>query len=143
MFYYLIFFFKQKTAYEMRISDWSSDVCSSDLSQSAPPWLMSLKLLATSPPHSGTAPPQPDITATYCSPSCSQVTGLPTTPEPVWNFHNSWPVFASKALRYPSGVPVKTRLPAVESTPPQIGALFFYYQTILPVFGSMARRAPI
>src|SRR3546814_10441236 len=26
------FFFKQKTAYEMRISDWSSDVCSSDLS---------------------------------------------------------------------------------------------------------------
>src|SRR3546814_1204797 len=29
MFYF--FFFKQKTAYEMRISDWSSDVCSSDL----------------------------------------------------------------------------------------------------------------
>src|SRR3546814_1646253 len=28
---YLIFFFKQKTAYELRISDWSSDVCSSDL----------------------------------------------------------------------------------------------------------------
>src|SRR3546814_9896109 len=27
------FFFKQKTAYEMRISDWSSDVCSSDLDQ--------------------------------------------------------------------------------------------------------------
>src|SRR3546814_9812584 len=26
-----LFFFKQKTAYEMRISDWSSDVCSSDL----------------------------------------------------------------------------------------------------------------
>src|SRR3546814_9456760 len=28
---YDFFFFKQKTAYEMRISDWSSDVCSSDL----------------------------------------------------------------------------------------------------------------
>src|SRR3546814_3221864 len=28
------FFFKQKTAYEMRISDWSSDVCSSDLATS-------------------------------------------------------------------------------------------------------------
>src|SRR3546814_10725586 len=28
---WLVFFFKQKTAYEMRISDWSSDVCSSDL----------------------------------------------------------------------------------------------------------------
>src|SRR3546814_2612458 len=32
---YLVFFFcKQRTAYEMRISDWSSDVCSSDLSAS-------------------------------------------------------------------------------------------------------------
>src|SRR3546814_5028013 len=31
-----MFFFKQKTAYEMRISDWSSDVCSSDL------WLESI-----------------------------------------------------------------------------------------------------
>src|SRR3546814_5583332 len=29
--YYCFFVFKQKTAYEMRISDWSSDVCSSDL----------------------------------------------------------------------------------------------------------------
>src|SRR3546814_9713047 len=32
----LLFFFKQKTAYEMRISDWSSDVCSSDLLVAAP-----------------------------------------------------------------------------------------------------------
>src|SRR3546814_10888842 len=31
MFASLFFFFKQKTAYDMRISDWSSDVCSSDL----------------------------------------------------------------------------------------------------------------
>src|SRR3546814_8073580 len=30
-------FFKQKTAYELRISDWSSDVCSSDLDQEARP----------------------------------------------------------------------------------------------------------
>src|SRR3546814_7954349 len=30
-----VFFFKQKTAYEMRISDWSSDVCSSDLGVAA------------------------------------------------------------------------------------------------------------
>src|SRR3546814_1587914 len=29
--FFCFFFFKQKTAYEMRISDWSSDVCSSDL----------------------------------------------------------------------------------------------------------------
>src|SRR3546814_11878216 len=32
----LFFFFKQKTAYEMRISDWSSDVCSSDLVAARP-----------------------------------------------------------------------------------------------------------
>src|SRR3546814_1000989 len=31
MCFFVFFFFKQKTAYEMRISDWSSDVCSSDL----------------------------------------------------------------------------------------------------------------
>src|SRR3546814_19563660 len=31
LFLYMFFFFKQKTAYDMRISDWSSDVCSSDL----------------------------------------------------------------------------------------------------------------
>src|SRR3546814_7419221 len=31
MLFFVFFFFKQKTAYDMRISDWSSDVCSSDL----------------------------------------------------------------------------------------------------------------
>src|SRR3546814_19870886 len=33
----IFFFFKQKTAYEMRMSDWSSDVCSSDLSREQVP----------------------------------------------------------------------------------------------------------
>src|SRR3546814_8151533 len=33
VFLVFFFFFKQKTAYEMRISDWSSDVCSSDLTR--------------------------------------------------------------------------------------------------------------
>src|SRR3546814_20073131 len=37
MFNVFVFFFKQKTAYEMRISDWSSDVCSSDLEPQAEP----------------------------------------------------------------------------------------------------------
>src|SRR3546814_10029983 len=32
---FVVFFFKQKTAYDMRISDWSSDVCSSDLERDA------------------------------------------------------------------------------------------------------------
>src|SRR3546814_12187753 len=35
---FCFFFFKQKTAYEMRISDWSSDVCSSDLRQCGTQW---------------------------------------------------------------------------------------------------------
>src|SRR3546814_3554580 len=39
MSYIFVFFFKQKTAYEMRISDWSSDVCSSDL------WLRALRAI--------------------------------------------------------------------------------------------------
>src|SRR3546814_10861336 len=40
---FLFFFFKQKTAYEMRISDWSSDVCSSDLlTSSAAPSIASV-----------------------------------------------------------------------------------------------------
>src|SRR3546814_2563411 len=36
IFCFFFFFFKQKTAYEMRISDWSSDVCSSDLRHAQP-----------------------------------------------------------------------------------------------------------
>src|SRR3546814_1911103 len=45
----LFFFFKQKTAYEMRISDWSSDVCSSDLLY-APVYFLALPShLATTP----------------------------------------------------------------------------------------------
>src|SRR3546814_3892468 len=42
----MFFFFKQKTAYEMRISDWSSDVCSSDLGKSTIANLVEKKLLA-------------------------------------------------------------------------------------------------
>src|SRR3546814_14764946 len=36
--FFVFFFFKQKTAYEMRISDWSSDVCSSDLTRVSQKW---------------------------------------------------------------------------------------------------------
>src|SRR3546814_4222650 len=42
----VVFFFKQKTAYEMRISDWSSDVCSSDLVH----WLSQLSGVPRSSP---------------------------------------------------------------------------------------------
>src|SRR3546814_4765910 len=50
------FFFKQKTAYELRISDWSSDVCSSDLLAScrlaiAPGFATQLWLVASGAPY--------------------------------------------------------------------------------------------
>src|SRR3546814_8933789 len=43
--FFAVFFFKQKKAYEVRISDWSSDVCSSDLSHTIT-WAVKDKLLA-------------------------------------------------------------------------------------------------
>src|SRR3546814_19733811 len=60
-----LFFFKQKTAYEMRISDWSSDVCSSDLrreaGQSLPFWADSRYPEATwREPQSADPPPRSD-----------------------------------------------------------------------------------
>src|SRR3546814_8321464 len=45
--YVYMFFFKQKTAYEMRISDWSSDVCSSDL------WYSASRLMSDLPEKTG------------------------------------------------------------------------------------------
>src|SRR3546814_1697663 len=48
-FYLFCFFFKQKTAYERRISHWSSDVCSSDLSSASPACHRRLRDFATKP----------------------------------------------------------------------------------------------
>src|SRR3546814_4438673 len=47
----MFFFFKQKTAYEMRISDWSSDVCSSDLHEIVPDETQIQRLLAHAVAH--------------------------------------------------------------------------------------------
>src|SRR3546814_10176420 len=47
MFYFLFFFFKQKTAYELRISYWSSDVCSSDLREEEKKLVARLENLAS------------------------------------------------------------------------------------------------
>src|SRR3546814_5037265 len=60
----LFFFFKQKTAYEMRISDWSSDVCSSDL----PLPKKSLRrshFRSQSPNHGQSLPRRADTTSPY------------------------------------------------------------------------------
>src|SRR3546814_13440852 len=43
-----VFFFKQKTAYEMRISDWSSDVCSSDLFETGCPAIQQMYVYGNS-----------------------------------------------------------------------------------------------
>src|SRR3546814_5065669 len=63
----MIFFFKQKTAYEMRISDWSSDVCSSDLERSH----------ARAPLHARTAGRQ---LAGGCGAGCSSSTCMDGSP---------------------------------------------------------------
>src|SRR3546814_9969460 len=61
----LFFFFKQKTAYELRISDWSSDVCSSDLPGSSVVKVTGSAFSTTTPTSAGGAsggaasPPQP------------------------------------------------------------------------------------
>src|SRR3546814_16548582 len=95
------FFFKQKTAYEMRISDWSSDVCSSDLGQvgiaGAQPWrdttiaphaLPQVQHVASGSPRSQprtnpamTAPPAPSPLHT----PISKLSPPPPSPRPSWH----------------------------------------------------------
>src|SRR3546814_4774433 len=53
---FFFFFFKQKTAYEMRISDWSSDVCSSDLVPNLMPVSDVALLAADLAPHFDATP---------------------------------------------------------------------------------------
>src|SRR3546814_9923036 len=53
----VFFFFKQKTAYEMRISDWSSDVCSSDLVNAYGPTEITCFSHAAEVADDGNAPP--------------------------------------------------------------------------------------
>src|SRR3546814_1240225 len=76
LFVSFFFFFKQKTAYEMRISDWSSDVCSSDLSAistsaRAFPMASTRSSLASQPP-SPFAKPASYAAAPFPSPSAAQ-----------------------------------------------------------------------
>src|SRR3546814_8734468 len=54
----MVFWFKQKTAYEMRISDWSSDVCSSDLRQRVDFRRTLARGSRLADHHLGVAPPQ-------------------------------------------------------------------------------------
>src|SRR3546814_9121372 len=74
-----LFFFKQKTAYEMRISDWSSDVCSSDLhaashSPSSLPTAFGTathhRVSATRTARQGQPSPARAVNRTHIRPSC-------------------------------------------------------------------------
>src|SRR3546814_1206796 len=66
-------FFKQKTAYEMRISDWSSDVCSSDLTVRDCPIFLAPKAAAPFPSSAQPVPKRLPIEADQESAVCFQI----------------------------------------------------------------------
>src|SRR3546814_19096643 len=76
------FFFKQKTAYEMRISDWSSDVCSSDLT-SPSVFVLSCRsaILNSWPSKTSTSWPRMSVTMSW--PLCESNTNVSAPPPPV------------------------------------------------------------
>src|SRR3546814_16062608 len=83
-------FFKQKTAYEMRISDWSSDVCSSDLIGSAEKYW---KMSSTSAPYSvasaSSTSDRGNPITWYCSRESSRQTASENTSV---RSDRSWPI---------------------------------------------------
>src|SRR3546814_6217840 len=66
-----VFFFKQKTAYDMRISDWSSDVCSSDLGYDVRAYTSASALLSDPLVHSASG-----LVADYRMPDVDGITML-------------------------------------------------------------------
>src|SRR3546814_6015209 len=66
VFFFFVFFFKQKTAYEMRISDWSSDVCSSDLRDAWRAAVLRGRQRRATPDH-------PELADTHHSGACRSV----------------------------------------------------------------------
>src|SRR3546814_4121600 len=83
----LFVFFKQKTAYEMRISDWSSDVCSSDLATPAKPL----------------EPAKPDIVA--AEPAFKKVATPPPAPAPAPVAETSPPAATPLPVAEPAAPP--------------------------------------
>src|SRR3546814_11846199 len=78
---FFVFFFKQKTAYEMRISDWSSDVCSSDLSATGPPASVSQRATGAAPrgcSSTASAPARPR--RPLCSPAAMRARSYASLP---------------------------------------------------------------
>src|SRR3546814_11306670 len=86
LFRILIVFFKQKSAYEMRISDWSSDVCSSDLPDLRRRMIwesedLRLRVRPSGLPQGDTGWRPPDVLPS--PPPCGWSTGFITTPRTV------------------------------------------------------------
>src|SRR3546814_3410917 len=86
--YGFFFFFKQKTAYEMRISDWSSDVCSSDLATPplrppTPPLPPNEEPPPSPPPPPADTPATPPVDEAAPPPPAEGVAdAVPPPPEP-------------------------------------------------------------
>src|SRR3546814_15833466 len=96
----MFFLFKQKTAYEMRISDWSSDVCSSDLASNGIAWKTYLGALFGA-----------DVPAYAAAARATDYRGLP----PTCTFVGDLEPFRDETLRYvenlkAAGVPVAFEL---------------------------------
>src|SRR3546814_14118618 len=104
MFLCFLFFFKHKTAYEIRISDWSSDVCSSDLP----------------PVPSALAKPPPRAGLPHGTPSTGQTAATPRkAPATTARLHGRAPCAASR----PPAIPARSRCTPssraiVAATPP-------------------------
>src|SRR3546814_8586364 len=98
----LFFFFKQKTAYEMRISDWSSDVCSSDL----PPRAVGTR----------EAPDEPGRPTGHTNPHpiCRLTRGVQSNPRPVQHFRKS----VARCFTGPAATPLKPHEAPPNPTPP-------------------------
>src|SRR3546814_727301 len=122
----LFFFFKQKTAYEVRISDWSSDVCSSDLSRPtgpASPGPLSVRRpvpAAWCPARISSAQAERRCAPSACPPSpapapsawvqrCHGPVELRQAAPPCWEKHRTPP-----RLHGPSGLLLRTRQSARE-----------------------------
>src|SRR3546814_3456492 len=73
---FFCFFFKQKTAYEMRISDWSSDVCSSDLLSPEFAAIELGHLEAVGYPFSNASPTVPKASLTKIAPHLEKMARL-------------------------------------------------------------------
>src|SRR3546814_4233876 len=86
LFCFFFFFFKQKTAYEMRISDWSSDVCSSDL-------VSRIRVLSSGRPQAGMVwkcpPTWPGPALGHAELKPSHSSALVITPSPAPPSHGS------------------------------------------------------